>query len=124
MTTPYAGDDVADSRSRVERAEEMLGRLGERIGGTVAGATRPVRNVAGSDADGAARPAVDRAEVVVSRLEETIGAYATVIGRRLQRLAARAREEAEDIWAEAQHVRAERGRHATEPGTGESVRAD
>lgn len=124
MTTPYADDDVRTGRSRVERAEEMLGRLGERIGGTMAGATRPVRSMAESGADGDVRPAVVRAEAVVSRLEDTIGAYATVIGRRLQRLAARAREEAEDIWAEAQHVRSERGRRATEPEAGETDRAD
>jgi hypothetical protein len=36
-------------------------------------------------------------------------AYAIVIGQRLRRLAARLREEAEDIAAEAQHIRTDRG---------------
>jgi len=124
MTTPYADDDVTAGRSRVERAEEMLGRLGERIGSTVGSATRPIARAGERGTDGSVRPNVDRAEEVVSRLEDTVGAYAIVIGRRLQRLAARAREEAEDIWAEAQHLRAERARHSAAPDNEESERAD
>lgn len=124
MTTPYAEEDTAGGRSRVERAEEMLGRLGERIGGTMASATRPVARMGESVTDGSARPTMERAEAVVSQLEETIGVYATVIGRRLQRLAARAREEAEDIWAEARHVRMQRERHTDAPDREVIDRAD
>jgi hypothetical protein len=48
---------------------------------------------------------VQRAEEIVDQLGARIGHYATVLGHGLLRLAARAREEAEDIWAEAQNVR-------------------
>jgi hypothetical protein len=48
---------------------------------------------------------MQRAEEMVDRIGERIGHYATVIGHEILRLGARAREEAEDIWAEAQHIR-------------------
>jgi hypothetical protein len=48
---------------------------------------------------------MQRAEEVVDHLGERIGHYATVLGHGFLWLAARAREEAEDIWAEAQNIR-------------------
>ncbi|HEX3157569.1 MAG TPA: hypothetical protein VHQ45_03585 [Gemmatimonadaceae bacterium] len=114
----------SSAHSPVERAEELLGRLGERVGGSAANATRRVRRTADTTADGRARPALDRADEVVNRMEEIVGVYATVLGRRLQRLAARAREEAEDMWAEAQHLRSERQRAAAAPPEKRDGRAD
>ncbi len=58
---------------------------------------------------GAHRPATERAEAVVDLLGERIGAFAFIAGFQIRRLAARAREEAEDLWAEAQSVRRARG---------------
>lgn len=46
-----------------------------------------------------------RAEEIVDRVGERIGYFASVAGRRIRWAAARAREEAEDILAEAQHLR-------------------
>lgn len=51
---------------------------------------------------------MQRAEEMVDRIGEQVGQYVSVLGHQLLRLAARAREEAEDIWEEAQSIR--RGR--------------
>lgn len=48
---------------------------------------------------------MQRAEEMVDRLADNIGSYARRIGHQFLRLAARAREEAEDIWAEADSIR-------------------
>jgi len=54
-------------------------------------------------------PAMERAEVLVDRLGVQLGHYLTIAGHQLRKAAALAREEAEDIWAEAQSIR--RGEH-------------
>ena len=51
------------------------------------------------------RPAIERAEEMVDHLGERAEALASMAGLRIRKLAARAREEAEDVWAEAQNVR-------------------
>jgi len=58
----------------------------------------------------AGRPATARAADAVDQAGERVGQFAALLGRRLQVLAARTREEAEDILAEARSVsrRAER----------------
>jgi hypothetical protein len=56
-------------------------------------------------AAGAHRPAMERAEELADRIASKIGHYASVVGYTLLRWASRAREEAEDIWAEAQNLR-------------------
>jgi hypothetical protein len=48
---------------------------------------------------------MERAETIVDQAGERVGAMAVDLGRRLQVFLARAREEAEDIWAEAQAMR-------------------
>ena len=55
--------------------------------------------------DEEARPTMERAEEVVDRLSQRAGQMGSEFGQRLLRLAARAREEAEDILAEAQSMR-------------------
>jgi len=50
-------------------------------------------------------PTMQRAEEMVDRMGEQIGRWATQLGHQVLKLAARAREEAEDIWAEAQNIR-------------------
>jgi pyruvate/2-oxoglutarate dehydrogenase complex dihydrolipoamide acyltransferase (E2) component len=47
----------------------------------------------------------DRADELLARAGETVGLIAGMVGVRLARVAAFAREEAEDLWAEAQSVR-------------------
>lgn len=51
----------------------------------------------------------ERAEVLVDRLGERLGHFLSIAGYQLRKATARAREEAEDIWAEAQAIR--RGEH-------------
>ena len=50
-------------------------------------------------------PAMERAEALADRLGEQISHYASVFGFKILQFAARAKEEAEDIWAEAQNIR-------------------
>ncbi len=59
--------------------------------------------------EGAHRSATARAEAVIDRLGERVGAFAAIAGFQIRRLAARAGEAAEDLWAEAQSVRRARG---------------
>lgn len=49
--------------------------------------------------------AMRRAEEMVDRWGEQVGQYISAFGRNILKWAARAREEAEDIWAEAQALR-------------------
>lgn len=55
--------------------------------------------------DGRHSDAQQRAEELVDRLGEQIGHYVSAFGHSILRWTARAREEAEDIWAEAQAIR-------------------
>jgi hypothetical protein len=48
---------------------------------------------------------VERAEEMVDRFGERVGYFANWVGRQLLRIPARAREEIEDIVAEAQSLR-------------------
>jgi hypothetical protein len=47
---------------------------------------------------------MQRAEEIVDQAAQFASVWVTKIGHELLRNAARAREEAEDIWAEAQHL--------------------
>jgi hypothetical protein len=58
-----------------------------------------------SQGNGAERSRMERAEEMVDRMAERVSEFTSVWGRKVLRLAARAREEAEDIWAEAQAIR-------------------
>ncbi len=51
------------------------------------------------------RPATARAEDAVDQAGERVGQFAVLLSHRVQVFAARAREEAEDILAEAQSMR-------------------
>jgi hypothetical protein len=48
---------------------------------------------------------MQRAEELVDRVGEQVGQYVSAFGHNILKWAARAREEAEDIWAEAQAIR-------------------
>ena len=63
---------------------------------------------------GPKQPATERAEDLLNRVGWTTGLVASMIGRRLARVAAFAREEAEDMWAEAKSISTE-GTAASEP---------
>ncbi len=57
----------------------------------------------------APQAATQRAEVIVDRMGERVGYLASSMAQRLRIAAARAREEAEDIWVEAQSMRRGKG---------------
>jgi hypothetical protein len=59
-------------------------------------------------------PVMQRAEELADDLGQRIGHYASIVGFKILQFAARAREEAEDIWAEAQNIR--RGNRPSEKG--------
>ncbi len=54
---------------------------------------------------GETRSPTERAEELVDRLGGRLGLFAGLAALRMRLLAARAREEAEDLWAEAQSIR-------------------
>jgi hypothetical protein len=56
---------------------------------------------------------MQRAEELADRLGERVSHYASLLGHKLMQFAARVREEAEDIWHEAQSIR--RGERPPEP---------
>src|ERR1700692_2433969 len=51
------------------------------------------------------RSHVDRAEEMVERVAETVSSFTAKWGRRAWTLVSRARQEAEDVWSEAQSIR-------------------
>jgi hypothetical protein len=88
------------------RAEE----LGERVGRSLARARQRVKSTGRPESAASAQPKSDgplmqRADALVTRFGRGFTAYATVLRNRLRRAVARIREEAEDIAAEASHVR-------------------
>jgi hypothetical protein len=84
--------------------------LGERLGRSLARARQRVKSSgrpegAASEQPKSDGPLVQRADALVTRFGGGFTAYATVLRNRLRRAMARIREEAEDIAAEASHVR-------------------
>lgn len=65
-------------------------------------------------------PATQRAEVLVDAAGQRLGHFATLAGQRLQKWVALAREEGEDIWAEAQDIR----RHIGQPAPQATAQED
>ena len=84
--------------------------LGERVGRIFAEVPRRLRGD-GERAPSGAVTADDseqfrRADALVTRAQHATAGYAAAVGARLRRFAARLREEAEDIAAEAKYLRA------------------
>lgn len=65
------------------------------------GADSAGKNAAGVNVDAT----MQRAEAAVDVAAQRMGKWAVTVGHGMQRMAARAREEGEDILAEAQHLR-------------------
>ncbi len=111
--------------SATARAEDLLDQAGQRVGALVA-LTR-IRIQHGLSAvrekaerrdtekltqgeqpgqqNGPYQPASQRAEVMVDRMGQRLASFAAMTGLQMQRAVALLREEAEDIWAEAQNIR-------------------
>jgi hypothetical protein len=62
-------------------------------------------NRASESASEAARQAEQRAEEMVDHAAQRVAEFTALLKRKLSQVVARAREEVEDIWAEAQSIR-------------------
>lgn len=125
---------AASGQSATERAEELLDQWGRRTRLFMAAARQQVENTIASartsgthgngqqgasteqagtptgeaPAEGARpspQPAPERAEALLDEWGQRIGRSTALAGQQLRKMAARAREEAEDILAEARHIR-------------------
>lgn len=122
-------------QSATVRAEELLDSMGRRIGLFAARAGQRIQNTATymrEEADRMDQPnttpgkkssqpglasaeekgklAMERSEELVDDMVQRLGYFASLAGFRVQKATARLREEAEDMWVEAQNIRQENGR--------------
>lgn len=108
MSLEPMNDPTAD-RPPTERAEALLGRLGQRFSQSRTQFSQALeQRAARANGDGTAhdtRPATERAEEMLDRAGERVGTLASTAGFQVRRWFARAREEAEDMLAEARTVR-------------------
>ncbi len=108
--------DTQAERPATERAEELIGRLGERVGQAAARARRSMERVAAGRAEASMAepddvpPPPAPATGLSRSMGERVGRFLALSGRRIRTAAALAQEEAEDMWAEAQHIRNENRR--------------
>ncbi|HLI69214.1 MAG TPA: hypothetical protein VKV19_05600 [Ktedonobacteraceae bacterium] len=116
-------------RPATERAEELLDRAGRRLGLFIASAGQRVQRTAAITREKAeqrnsslngkkvgrraatgeetSQEAMERAEELVGQVEQRLRHFASMVGFNVQKTTARMREEAEDMWAEAQHIRSQ-----------------
>jgi len=99
-----------DTAAVVDRAKSLVSQFGDRLkeaGAKIQGASLPHPGAhpaaGGSVPEG--RPATERAEQTLDRAGEQLGVFAAALSHRVRRSVALAREETEDIWAEAQSLR-------------------
>jgi hypothetical protein len=122
-------------QSATARAEELLDSMGQRVGLFAARAGQRIQNAATSirveanrmgqsntvpgekssqpglaGADEKGKIATKRSEELVDRMVQRLSSFASLAGLQAQKAASRIREEAEDIWAEAQNIRQENSR--------------
>src|SRR5258708_2339404 len=143
MSQTQGGSD----KPPVERADEQLKNLGRRIGifaglagqrnqGTADNIREQARRMeqpeeaagekpsqpARARKEEAAQPetgkATAKAEELVEGMTQRLGLFAAIAGLQIQKTAARVREEAEDLWAEAQNIRNEQNTHNKEEDHG------
>lgn len=109
------GQRSTPERPATDRAEELLSHLGQRfsdmrtnMGRALEDRARQQQSGRANGQSGAERSSPRRAEETLTDWGERVGYFAGVAGLRLRQWGARAREEAEDLWAEAQSVREQR----------------
>lgn len=117
--------EKGENRSATERAEELLDRAGRRLGlflastgqrmqrATKAG-ERPAAKHSPESLNGKkpgqeeiSQATMERADLLVGQMEVRIRRFTTLLSLHIQKTTARLREEAEDMWAEAQHIRSQ-----------------
>lgn len=117
---------------RPDQLADRAAELGERVGRFAVFALQRIEDVVrettpsprsgepsetGPEPAGTSAPsATRRAEEMLDSMGERLGQLVSLAGPRVRKLAALAREEAEDIWAEAQHVRAANERSQSDSG--------
>lgn len=94
------GAPTPTDRSPTQRAQQLVDQFGQRL---AAARTQMAARAQASDGQ-PQRPATERAEEMMDRLGEQLGKWTVRATTETRRLLARAREEAEDIWAEAQNM--------------------
>ena len=121
------GSFTAITRQRIQQAAT---RAGERLASiqtelttrsTAAQGKQPNQS-AGQGAGGPVLPAaipqekMQRAEGLVDEMGQRLALWTSMIGLQIRKMAAYAREGAEDIWVEAQHMRSAPSRRASPAG--------
>ncbi len=143
MSKTQGGSD----KPPVARADELLNNLGRRIGffAGLAGqriqstavnmreqtrrmdqpeaaagekSSQPARAQTEESAQPETEKATAKAEELVEGMAQRLGLFAALAGLQIQKTAARVREEAEDLWAEAQNIRNEQNTHNKEEDHG------
>ena len=110
------------SATAVERAEELISRVEQRIGALPAligqraqQATTRVseqvkqagthQNQEGTQAAQPCQPTMERADHAVDEMGQRMSLIAAIVSLQTRKITARVREDAEDMWAEIQQVR-------------------
>jgi hypothetical protein len=118
-------DKEQTSESTGTRPDEVMEAFGEQLGRSAAALFASIRNATQEIGSTPDAPIMKRSEEFVSRAEQTASGFAIMAAHSLRRAMARAREEAEDLAAEAQIRAASRfgedepGEAEDEKGTGE-----
>lgn len=119
MNQPGSAGANGPTTQRAEELGEQVGRLTSHALGRIAamaragmsgqpslGTSQVPHPGTSADASGTSGPsATQRAEELLDGAAERVSQLAPLVGPSIQRFIALAREEAEDIWAEAQEVR-------------------
>ena len=102
MPSDTAPHPETNGATPVERAEAVVDRLGDRLNGLRQSAARTASPAASAPPAGLP---TERADEMLTQAGERLGRWLAAASREVRRAAALAREEAEDIWAEAQSLR-------------------
>lgn len=102
--------NTGTERPATDRAEEMLNRLGQRFTDMRTNVGRALEQRAQQRGGASGQSSTGRAaSETFGGWGERVGYVAGMTGLRLRQFGARAREEAEDLWAEAQSMRQQQG---------------
>jgi erythromycin esterase-like protein len=94
------------SENPLHKTDPQSAKLSSRREGKLEENGHPSANAAGATtATDTARQAEQRAEELVDHAAQRVAEFTALVKRKLAQVAARAREEVEDIWAEAQSLR-------------------
>jgi tRNA U34 5-carboxymethylaminomethyl modifying enzyme MnmG/GidA len=101
---------AAQTVQRIQHAATQMREEADRLDQPEASSQEKPGPTNGARTDEGGKPTTERAEVLVDQLGQRISHYAALTSLQIMRATARVREEAEDMWAEAQNIRQESGR--------------